>query len=387
MSVSLSEIEPPQPDSGAALSVAGVDPEHNFAGGETQVLGLTLELLHAGHRAELICDPAGRLYERARRRGVVCHPLRIRNSVDLAAAIRFRAILRRGRYDIVHFHTARAHAMAPYARGFARGLIVTRRMDYRPNRVFAPILFGRAVDAIAAISLGVADSLAAAGVARERVTIIRSGVDCRHFRPAESATRAAARATLGIDDDALALASVGMLEARKGHRYLLEAVARLARGGLGAKVVCVIAGDGSLHAELDKIADTLGIAHQVRFLGRVDDVRTVLAATDIFVFPSLQEGLGVAVLEAAASGLPAVASDAGGIGEVIEPGVTGILVPPGDSEALADAIGSLAADSALRAAMGQAARIRAEREFAMSTMAARTLELYRACLAARGRKN
>ncbi len=377
-----SQLEPNPP-----LRVAGVDPEHGFAGGETQVLGLTLELLHMGHRAELICDPAGRLYERARREGVVCYPLRIRNSVDLPAAIRLRAILRRGRYDIVHFHTAHAHAMAPYARGFARALVVTRRMDFRPNRVFAPLLFGRAVDGVAAISRGVADSIAAAGVARERIAIIRSGVDCERFHCATVAERKSARAAFEIPSGALVLGTVGMLEPRKGHRYLLEAISHLVRDGKGANLVCLVAGDGGLRAELERDAQALGIARQLRFLGRVDDVRNVLAATDIFVFPSLHEGLGVAILEAAASGLPVVASDTGGIGEVVEHGITGLLVPPADGKAIARAIAQLVEAPERSAAMGRAARARAQRDFAITTMAARTAELYRTCLDAPGRKS
>src|SRR5271156_2030430 len=87
------------------LRVLGVDPELGFAGGETQVLGLTLELLRGGHRADLACDPRGRLFERARDAGVICHPLPIRNAVDFAAAMRLRGLLSRERYDVVHFHT------------------------------------------------------------------------------------------------------------------------------------------------------------------------------------------------------------------------------------------------------------------------------------------
>jgi hypothetical protein len=139
------------------LSVAGVDPELGFAGGETQVLGLSLALAAGGHRVELICDPAGRLWERALDAGIKCHPIRIRNAIDLAAGVKLRAILKRERYDVVHFHTSRAHSMAPLARGFGSTLVVTRRMDYRPNRVFAPYLFNRAVDGVVAISAGVAD--------------------------------------------------------------------------------------------------------------------------------------------------------------------------------------------------------------------------------------
>src|SRR6516162_2307055 len=111
------------------LSVAGVDPECNFAGGETQVLGLAL---------------------------------------DLVAAAALRRWLRDGRYDVVHFHTSRAHAMGPWVRGLARAAVVTRRMDYVPNRLFARWLYGGAVDGVAAISGAVAGALERAGVPRER---------------------------------------------------------------------------------------------------------------------------------------------------------------------------------------------------------------------------
>src|SRR5713101_3952660 len=112
------------------MQIAGIDPEQNFGGGEVQVIGLTLELLRAGHQAELLCDPNGELWRRANRAGVVCHPLKIRNSLHATAGLRLRALLTRRHYDIVHFHTARAHAMAPYAIGRAGALVVTRRMDY-----------------------------------------------------------------------------------------------------------------------------------------------------------------------------------------------------------------------------------------------------------------
>src|SRR5271163_553059 len=141
------------------LSIAGVDPERNFAGGETQVLGLTQQLRAMGHRAELLCDPAGELWRRAQAAGLLCRPLAIRNAIDLAAAAALRRALRAGRYDVVHFHTSRAHAMAPWVSGLTRAAVVTRRMDYVPNRLFAPWLYGRAVDGIAAISASVADAL------------------------------------------------------------------------------------------------------------------------------------------------------------------------------------------------------------------------------------
>ena len=378
------EVEPLTPEANSiaasALGIVGVDPELGFGGGETQVMGLTLALARLGHRAELICDPAGRLWERARSEGVKCHALRIRNAIDLPAGVRMRAIVRRERYDVVHFHTSRAHAMAPFARGFARSLIVTRRMDYLPNRVFAPYLFNRAVDGVIAISSGVADSLTAAGVNRDHVTLVRSGVDVDRFRPPSSEERATARATFGISDDEILVAAVGALEPRKGHRHLIEAVAALAKSAPALRLRCLIAGHGSIRGELEREIAQLGCAARVTLLGRIDTTLELLWASDVFAMPSLKEGLGVAALEAMACALPVVASDAGGLRDAIENERTGILVAPSHSGELARGIRRLAESAELRTAMGRAGRVRAENEFSMASMAERTLALYLRCL-------
>jgi L-malate glycosyltransferase len=366
------------PFSAPRLRIAGVDPELGFGGGETQVLGLTLALAAAGHDAELICDPAGRLWERAADVGIRRHPLRIRNAVDISAAIRLRGILKRERYDVVHFHTSRAHSMAPLVRGFAPALFVTRRMDYRPNRIFAPYLFERAVDCVVAISGGVADSLAAAGVDRARVTVVPSGVECERFRPPSADERARARAKFGVGDGEIAIAAVGALESRKGHRYLIEAVATLAKSGMALK--CFIAGDGSIRADLERKIAESGCAGRVAMLGRIEDTREILWAADIFAMPSLNEGLGVAALEAMASGLPTIASAVGGLREVVEHDLSGILVEPARPDEIGSAIAWLEKSAELRTKMGVAARARVEDNYSMDSMARRTLELYRAAL-------
>ncbi len=374
--------QPATPVSGAvsahSLRIAGVDPELGFGGGETQVLGLTLALISAGHRAELICDPAGQLWERAIESGVRCHPLRIRNALDIAAAIRLRGILKRERYDIVHFHTSRAHSMAALTHGFAPALFVTRRMDYRPNRVFAPYLFNRAVDCVVAISAGVADSLAAAGVDRSCVTVVPSGVDCERFRPPSADERARARARFGLSDGEAAIVAVGALEPRKGHRYLIEAIAALAHSGIALK--CLIAGDGSTRTDLEREIAELGCSGRVTMLGRIEDPRELLWASDIFAMSSLKEGLGVAALEAMACGLPAVVSAVGGLREVVEHDRSGILVAPARADEIGAAIARLASSAELRTRMGAAARQRVEQNYSMGAMAERTLALYRAAL-------
>jgi glycosyltransferase involved in cell wall biosynthesis len=373
----------------APLSIAGVDPERNFAGGESQVLGLTVALKAAGHRAELICDPAGALWEQARAVQVQCHPLRIRNSIDAAAGLRLRALLERERYDVIHFHTARAHALAPFARGRGRALIVTRRMDYAPNRLFAPWLYNRAVDGVAAISPAVAEALVGAGVARDRIALIPSGVDCARFRPPDVDERIAARAALDLPPGAVAVGTVGMLEARKGQRFLLEAMAlieaRAPRIQAAApdrpELRCFIAGAGAQTGPLAAGIDRCGLGESVRMLGALDDPRALLWALDVFVMPSIAEGLGVAALEAMACGLAVIASATGGLADTVADQVTGMLVAPGDAAALAAAISRMAAAPALRSSMGAAGRARVAENFALEAMARRTLELYRECLA------
>lgn len=361
-----------------SLHVLGVDPEVGFAGGQSQVLGLTIALNRAGHRAELLCDPAGALWGRAGAAGVACHALAIRNAVDWVAGFKMRRRLARERYDLVHFHTARAHALAPFARGLGAALVVTRRMDYAPNQLLAPYLYNRAVDRVAAISGRVAEALERAGVARERIRIIPSGVDCEYFRPPSKSERAAARAALGLSAQETAIGSVGMLERRKGHQCLVEAMARLRAEGLRPR--CFIAGEGAEHGALAARIEQLGLDGSVVLLGALPDPRRLLWALDIFAFPSRQEGLGVALLEAMACGVAPVATSSGGPAEVIQPPGSGMLVAPGDPAELARALSRLARAPELRIEVAQAARARIVESFGLDATVRQTLELYQDCL-------
>lgn len=360
------------------LRVLSVDPEVGFAGGQSQVLGLTIELNRAGHRAELLCDPAGALWRRAGAAGVSCHALAIRNAIDWVAGLKMRRLIARKRYDLVHFHTSRAHALAPFARGLGAALVVTRRMDYVPNRLLAPWLYNRAVDGVAAISGRVADALERAGVARGRIRLIPSGVDCEWFRPPSQAERAAARAGLGLSAEQPAIGSVGMLERRKGHECLVEAMARLCAEGLRPR--CFIAGDGTERRALAGRIERLGLQGSVALLGAVAEPRALLWALDIFALPSRREGLGVALLEAMACGVAPLATLSGGPAEVIQPPRSGVLVPPDDPVQLAQALSRLAQAPELRRQMGRAARERIVESFALAAMARRTQELYHDCL-------
>jgi len=355
------------------MRILHVDPERGFGGGETQVLGLVRHLVASGHEPVVAAEPAGALAAAAAALGVRVVPCPIRNHADVAAARRLAGLMAREAYDIVHFHTARAHAMSAFL-GRAGGVprLVTRRMDY-PLRGgwYARWLYNRAVDAVVAISEGVRAVLIAGGVDPGHIHLIPSGVDVERFAVAD-AVRAATRAEHGVAGDEFAIAVVAALETRKGHAVLLEAVRALS--DLRLRVLC--AGTGSGAAALARRRDELGLGARVAFPGRVDDVPALLAAADAVVLPSLQEGLGVAALEAMAAGRPVIASRVGGLPEAVGEGEAGVLVPPGDPAALAAAIRLLATAPATARALGDAGRRRATRRFAMRAMAGATATLY-----------
>ena len=184
------------------------------------------------------------------------------------------------------------------------------------------------------------------------IRVVPNGVDLQAFAPGDDAGAATEWPGPG-----LRLLSVGRLHPQKGHRVLLDAMAAARQGG--ARLSLLVAGDGAERAALEAQASALGLHGHVRLAGR-RDVRPLLAAADVFVFPSLYEAVGIALLEAMACARPVVASRTGGIPEVVEDGVSGILVTAGDADDLARALATLERDPERRRRLGEAARSRAE---------------------------
>jgi glycosyltransferase involved in cell wall biosynthesis len=356
------------------LKILHVDPETSFGGGERQVAGLIRRLAERGHESILAAPATSRLAAIVPASDALLRPLAIRSDVDLVAALRLRRLVAVERPHVIHFHTSRAHAMSPWLPGNPARAIATRRMDYPLHAgLWTNLLYNRSVTAVVAISEEVRRRLLAAGVRAERIHVIHSAVEPPAGLPG-AVGRAAARQRFGIDDE-LAIGVVAALERRKGHDVLFRALARLAKPG-GLHVRCLVCGDGSERAALERLARDLGIASAVEFLGEQRQVADVLAALDVFVMPSRHEGLGVAILEAMAMGLPVVASAVGGIPEAVAAGRTGLLVQPEDPDALAEAISALGRDREHACRMGSAGRDRVLAEFSMSAMASRYERLY-----------
>ncbi|HEY7715682.1 MAG TPA: glycosyltransferase family 4 protein [Candidatus Binatia bacterium] len=351
------------------LRILHIDPEKNWGGGEAQVLGLLGYLAARGHQNDLLGNPHGLLLTRCRTLDVRAQSMIMRNDADVRCVPALRRLIRERNYDIVHFHTKRAHALALWVpRSHPRPkYVVTRRMDYPEHPSwYTRFLYNRRVDGVVAISRAIGDQLANAGVHQEKIRCISSGIDPGIFSQVSGSHAGAA--------DVFVVGCLASLEERKGHQYLLEAAALLKAQGL--KIRYELAGEGPRRAQLEAEVTRLGLCEQVRFLGFINDTAKFFAEVDLLAMPSLYEGLGVAALEAMAAGRAVIATRVGGLTESVIDGATGLLVPPRDSAALARAIAKFAESRSLAQRMGSCGRERVRRYFSLETMAKQNESYY-----------
>jgi glycosyltransferase involved in cell wall biosynthesis len=213
-------------------------------------------------------------------------------------------------------------------------------------------------------------------IPEERITVIERGRDPERLGEPSPARRERARRMLGLAPDDEAIVAIGRQEFQKGQRFLFEAMSVLAASR--PRAVLLVAGRGGAEADhLRRMAARPPLDRVVRFLGHRRDVPEILAAADVFAFPSLREGLGCSVLEAMALGLPIVASDLEPIREVVEDGRCAVLVPPRTPGALASAISSLLDDRPRAAALGREGREIFRRRFTLERSTQRMVELCR----------
>lgn len=306
--------------------------------------------------------------------GVAVHCLGATRAGRVAWLPRLRRLVRDREIDLVHTHMPLPASAARLALPRTTFVHTEHNMwdRYRPaTRLVNRVTYRRNASVIA-----VSDGVAASVRALVPVEVVVHGIDVANIRR-DAAARSRARRALGLGEEGPVVGTVGNLTAKKDHASLLTATRRLADEHPGLRVVVV--GSGPLEGELRARAAALGLADTVLFAGMRHDVFDLLAAFDVFTLSSRFEGLPIALLEAMATGVPPVATRVGGIPEVVTDGVDGTLVPPGDPEALATAIGKLLADPAGRAEMGLRATERAT-AFDLSAAVRRIEDVYQAAL-------
>jgi len=347
-------------------------------GAEAMVVQLALGLRDQGVDVTLATMLPGWMTERAERAGIPVWIDAMREGPDPAWVLRLSRRLRRERIDLLHAHEFEMNAYGGIAALLAGvpslATLHGSVAGTDPKHFLAYRALGRLGQTMVAVSHDLLDRLAKPLAGRARsVEVIHNGTEVppRASPEARDRDRARARAALGIPQDGALLVAIGNLYPVKDHATLLRAAA----GIPDARVA--IAGRGQEEAPLRRLATTLEITDRVHLLGLRADVPRILAAADIFVQPSLSEGLPLAILEAMASQTPVVATRVGGVAEAVLDDQTGLLVPPGEPKHLAAALGRLVDDPARRRAIAEAGWRRAHDEFSVATMTERYYALYR----------
>jgi len=370
-------------DGCAEPRVLHVNTARTWRGGEQQMVYLLRGLRERGVRSEAVCRAGSPVVERARRAGAAVNEMPVRTEVDPAGALRIALLARRGRFNILHAHTAHAHSLVLMAARLLRAgcrVVVHRRSEFPPGR--GPLGLGKlkyrhGVDAFIAISNRMKEILVEAGVAPWRVFPVRSVTDPGRFSASEAEGHL--RDGLGIPRGAFVVGNVAYLVGHKDHGNLLEA-ARIAVDDIPDLWV-VIVGTGPLLEEIIHRAEALGIGDRLVMTGFRDDVPQLLGMFDVFALSSSQEGICSSVLDAMAAGCPVVATDAAGVREAVLDGETGIIVPIRDPKALAAGIVRMTASPEMARRMAEAGRQRARRLFTVEALTEKTLSVYGRVLA------
>ena len=352
-----------------------IDTARTWRGGQNQVLVTVMGLRALGHRATLIAHPNGELRQRVDE-GLDLIPLAPTNEMDLTAAWRLARLIKRLEPEIVHAHDPHGVAMAALALSMSTALakpplIAARRVDFHLKNNSLSRWKYRQVDCFICVSEAIRSMLITDGVPAARAVVVNEGIDLERV---DAAPPGNLHEELWLPRHAPIVGNVAALVPHKGQRHLIDAAAIVVRQVPDARFV--IAGEGELRSALERQIRDRHLEKHVMLLGFRPDVLSLQKVFDVFVMSSVTEGLGTSLLDAMACGKPVVATAAGGIPEVVEDGLTGLLVPTRDPESMAAAIIRLLNDPDLRRQMGAAGILSVRERFSVERMVLDTLRVY-----------
>ncbi len=352
-----------------------IDTARTWRGGQNQVLLTVNGLGELGHRAALVAHPDGELRRRASE-GLELIPIAPRTEMDLSAGWRLWRVVKRLRPNVVHAHDPHGIAMAALALSFggakpAPVLIASRRVDFHlKGNSFSRWKY-RQVDCFLSASEAIRQMLIGDGIPSERTVTVHEGIDVDHVVAAPPVN---VHEAFWLPHQAPVVGNVAALVPHKGQRHLVEAARLVVQELPDARFV--ILGEGELREQLERQVRDYHLEKHVLLPGFRTDVIGCIKGFDLFVMSSVTEGLGTSLLDAMACGKAVVATESGGIPEVVEPGVTGLLVAPRDHHAMAAAIVALLSDRTRRQQMGDAGLARVRSRFTVERMVAETARIY-----------
>jgi glycosyltransferase involved in cell wall biosynthesis len=353
-----------------------------FGGGERHLNDLVRGLSSRGHTLYAALPPASPL--RAEMMTLIpqrAFELPLRNALDLQSALRLARFAREQQIDVIHAHVARDYPLAAFAarRSPCARLVLTRHVLFPLGRVHRLALAN--VSRVIAVSEAVSRSLRARAIfPAHKIRVVPNAVDVHKFAGARRSFELEEKMRVCESSSTMRVGIVGELSEVKGQDVFLRAARLIAEKFAGA-VEFIVAGEdasnaGEQRASLEKLVMELGLTERVRFAGRCQDVPGFLSTLDVFVSASRSEAFGIAMVEAMASGLPVVATATEGARELIEDGLTGLIVPVGDHVSLAESVAGLLRDATRRLTVGVRARDVAFERFSLERMIADTERVY-----------
>ena len=348
----------------------------SWGGTELHLLNLSDQLQRRGHDVTVACRPGKWVESRARELGLKTVGFNVMRQFDVQDFSEIRSFLRAKRPDVVHAHWS-TDIVAAGLTGLCERVpvrVLSRHMPYPfKNRVGAALYTQLFFTNTVTVSDSVRKVLLRSGVPDKRVEVIHHGTDVEVFQNI-SVSRESVRAELGLADSETAIGIIGRIAPEKGHKYLIDAL-NSQIGNDSLKIVVV--GNGPDEEKIRGQVAGLGLNDRVRFLGFRDDINNVINALDIVAVPSTwDEPCSAVIQQAMALRKPVIGTTTGGSPEMIFNDVTGFLVPPADSKALANAIIRLAENPALRQELGEAGAARVENLFSLRVMVDKIEALY-----------
>ena len=349
------------------LTVLTIITPSRYSGAERIAVYLAEGLQRRGHRAVFACKRNDQLLDALQRRGIEAWALPISGKGNLMAPFLLAWFAEWVGADIIHTHLSTASLWGAVA-GKLTGIPTiasVHALNIKTCYVYS--------DMLATCSEGVREYMMGQGIPGDRIEVMYNGLNPRQFE--DIPPKPEVRDELDLPHDCPVIGEVAHLSPRKGQEHLLDAIPLLLERW--PKLICLLVGEGEDREVLQQRVGELQIADHVRMMGYRSDARRIMSAMDVVVLPSVAiEGLGIVLIEGAFLGKPVVGSDAPGIREALVDGSTGLLAPPGDPAALAEAIGRILEDPALAAEMGARGRERARGMFTLDHMVSRAELLY-----------
>jgi glycosyltransferase involved in cell wall biosynthesis len=366
------------------LTVLHSEASLGWGGQEVRVMAELMGFARRGHRTGLLAAPGAEILTRARAEGVPTWEVSFRHTLDLASALRVARVLRGQEADVLVTHSSK-DAWVGGGAGILAGVPVVRvrhlAVPVRSNAI-SRLVYTRLCGRIVTTGEGGRDLLIRqARVPPERVVAVPTGVDLARFDP-HRVDGAPVRRALGIPSDAPVVGMVAVLRSKKGHRYFVDAAREVVRAKPAARFLIV--GEGPMRAAVEAWIAEAGLTGCVFLLGHREDIPEVMAAMDVVVLPSRRdEGVPQVLGQALAMERAVVTTDVAGVTELVVDGVTGLVVPPEDSQALADAVINLLQDRERARAIGREGARRVAEGFSLETMLDRMEAIYGEVAAAR----